>query len=68
MHNEFDKQINSEQFSTNIPWTNLQPFTVERHAPANGRIITKIIPTAGRKISGQITILLDQMKINEFNY
>ena len=52
----------------NIPWKNLQPFTVEGHAPANGRIITKIIPTAGRKISGQITIQMDQMKISKFNY
>ena len=38
------------ELSTNISWKNLQPFIVERHAPANGRGITKIIPTAGHKI------------------
>ena len=49
------KLIQSD-FSTNISWKNLQPFTVERHAPANGRGITKIIPTAGQKTNGKITI------------
>ena len=45
-------------------------ITVERHAPANGRGITKIIPTAGHKIkiNKQITIQLEQMKLNEFNH
>ena len=55
-------------FSMNIPWKNLQPFTVEGHAPANRQIITKIIPTAGQNISGQITIQMNQMKISEFKY
>ena len=68
MHNEFDKQINSEQFFDEHTLENSQPFTVEGHAPANRQIITKIIPTAGQNISGQITIQMNQMKISEFKY
>ena len=58
------------EFSTNISWKNSQPFIVERHAPANGLGITKIIPTAGHKIkvNKQITIQLEKMKLNEFNH
>ena len=60
------------EFSTNISWRNLQPFIVERHAPANGRGISTIIPTAGQnikiKLNKQIIIQLEQMKLNEFNH